>query len=1173
MSIALSSVLVSAIAFNNEPFVRSLTAALVWNPIVGSPDVFLPFKATNITNVYTGQWAIDITTAPGALSAYVGANRTPYTFDQQLSIDSITPIVVEFSTDTYDPTYVPLEGPNEDTIPTRTLYNLSLTGVCGNWYLGGSSSSITVTYDNFPGLNADFLVNYESTTRNTSFYRLVSTTPFPITVNLSSGYFPLKTKLKDWYFTTDIVLNRSHLKYNSIAEFNLAYPNFNCSTPTVCSLQVFVSAVSCVGALTGFFTPHIINLQRMDAHFINAFPVADFAAYPTYHFKNSVSYEVLDATNYTNSPGVCFYGEGHTEVINLSARYVDSMTNYIWSVGNNNTGIFNVAGNLQSNTNSVSITSALYNYPVIPITLQVCNTTIPSSAPIIGYNDYNGTPFYYPYYITTVDFSGNLLPTNTTFRNSISVVPYDATITIFNPGITSQNVFLSPDGSISYFTATFTAGLCGEITTDPCYDKYGLVWKWGNFTNCDTNYSSFVNHPSSWRTTMRSGAFPKKWRKEGAVLVDGSQNSSPIQCLGDTNFWTLSTSVWPGVVYGVTDVYKYNLRVDRNLPQAYYTVPPGTVTHANLTVTKSVTCNVNNLGTFTNDWQNKTTLLQATTSFNIYGTPLIRIYTPNRYVKLGESIFFQNLIEGANFLTQLTIDFGDSDIPTTIYTGKNVVNNFTVQYKSTGPKTITVTGTIDYGYGVIGSVTQTFTNIVTIVNEYDQIDESKFITQDSALTIPYPDEPLIAPNDNVVADNINSILTKIYDNLLYLEGRGYVYPNTTAESFGWLGTALYTTAAPATGLTWQSQDCTTNPFGLTWTELSCATNNVPIVVAPKPVQAPVVETVTHVNVFAKPVYIIDVKQDTYNFSLMNELILRDWDQVIAIDVIVNVWPGVTVASQDTSSPAMNLQPLPSISTLTLNNSGTIVGAQGASSTTTYANSTTWKVLKNVGSISVTLVGAGGAGGSAEEVDAGGAGGGGGGGGTSSGTIEVTPGETVTITVGSGGTCLGGKRGSVNNGGSGGSTYVKYGTTTLVAGGGGGGGGGSDYSGGRGGGGGSGNVTKGADGSPGGAGTGDHSSSTGGRGGGNGGQGASAFDRTGPLYWSGASGGNGSVTLSYYYNGGTAILLDENTTINNKNGSIKGGAAGGGASQVGSAIVGISHVLNSPLAGTVTGGTS
>jgi len=100
----------------------------------------------------------------------------------------------------------------------------------------------------------------------------------------------------------------------------------------------------------------------------------------------------------------------------------------------------------------------------------------------------------------------------------------------------------------------------------------------------------------------------------------------------------------------------------------------------------------------------------------------------------------------------------------------------------------------------------------------------------------------------------------------------------------------------------------------------------------------------------------------------------------------------------------------------------------------------WTVPDNVTEISAVCVGGGGGGGGCNNGTDGNGSGGGGGGALAYGTFAVTPGETLTIRVGSGGTGAPGSPATpIQVADPGGNTYIKRSTTTLLQGGGGGGG--------------------------------------------------------------------------------------------------------------------------------------
>lgn len=201
---------------------------------------------------------------------------------------------------------------------------------------------------------------------------------------------------------------------------------------------------------------------------------------------------------------------------------------------------------------------------------------------------------------------------------------------------------------------------------------------------------------------------------------------------------------------------------------------------------------------------------------------------------------------------------------------------------------------------------------------------------------------------------------------------------------------------------------------------------------------------------------------------------------------------------------------------------------------TSAGTSSWTVPAGVTSVTVKAWGAGGGGGGGSTNSDGGSGGGGG---YIQSTISVTPGESLSVTVGAGG--AGGafsSGGSGNNsgdgGGGGGYSRVARGGTTLVLAAGGAGGGGGDNS----------SSTPGGQGGAGGGSTGEtggSSSSAGGGGGGTSGSGGS-----------GGTGGNNSGSGGSSLQGGAGA---DGRSNNSTDGSASnGGSPGGGNGGIGDA---------------------
>lgn len=200
----------------------------------------------------------------------------------------------------------------------------------------------------------------------------------------------------------------------------------------------------------------------------------------------------------------------------------------------------------------------------------------------------------------------------------------------------------------------------------------------------------------------------------------------------------------------------------------------------------------------------------------------------------------------------------------------------------------------------------------------------------------------------------------------------------------------------------------------------------------------------------------------------------------------------------------------------------------AATSQTYNSSGTFPVPVGNASISLKIWGAGGGGGSASAASY--SGGGGGGGGYTEASVSVTPGETLTVTVGSGGAGGIGASGCPTPSGTAGSaSSVAGGYGTKSAAGGAGGVGGGCGSGGAGGAGGAGDTATGAGGATAGGGTtGGTGGTAGGTGGGTGGAGGDSGNGSpgnapgggggGAGYatgtQNGGAGGNGRVVIDY-----------------------------------------------------------
>lgn len=255
------------------------------------------------------------------------------------------------------------------------------------------------------------------------------------------------------------------------------------------------------------------------------------------------------------------------------------------------------------------------------------------------------------------------------------------------------------------------------------------------------------------------------------------------------------------------------------------------------------------------------------------------------------------------------------------------------------------------------------------------------------------------------------------------------------------------------------------------------------------------------------------------------------------------------------------------------NSGTINNGMGSlnspGTVTTFATpgATSWTVPSGVTSINYLVVAGGGGGGG------GNAGGGGGAGGVLSGTMAVTPGQVLSVTVGGAGA-----GGAMYASGASGNNSV-FGSVTAIGGGGGGAGWNSTTAGVAGGSGGGGGATNGPGIAGGGAGTAGQGNAGGSgisnpaintaTGGGGGGAGAAGGNAGGAGTGNGGSGVSNSITGSsvYYGGGGGAGTWSSNGLTTN------GGAGGGGGGSNNTGAAGAANTGGGGAGGGTAGGNA
>jgi hypothetical protein len=704
----------------------------------------------------------------------------------------------------------------------------------------------------------ELFANFERTSNNTVFYRVANPTPYlyPVTFRLndltdSTFYLTSANYLAAYSFN-----NQPFIPFTTT--FSLASSLYVPSTPNAYSFTVRVSSAS---------TQQLLSTFQISAAFVSSFLSAStFIAYPSAYFIDAyVRTNLLANEIFEYSPGMAFYGEGHTEYFYLSTHLQPNVTRYVWKFGdftNSYTPLISSA-NPQTTLALATITSDHGFYPTIPIQLQATNSTFTSSAPGFWFDDVTGESKQYPWFVSTVDYYGNELDPNNKLKQSITVLPYDGSPFILRPGVPGV-VYLPLNGLPVFYRASFQIALTGGFEAlSACYQKYGELWKWSTFELCPftENYidspelwytncapftaetvSTFYGRPSSWNTVQCivsagstindiPGPFPKKW------IYEPPNNSpkSPVICTASTAAWTLSTDKSVSTVTRYIDdpslsgawLYDFSLQLSgygvtpiQNLsgiiaaPVSFYDI-----TQVLIQVDVPVTCQIS-AEPF--DWKPKTSTVTAQHITRSIPPPEPRFYTSNRFMLTGTDVVFENVTSRQNLLSTLTINF-DDERPSINFTSFPTPRTFITSYSSVGLKTITLQGyTV---YDPVTPITTVLPGVIEILDQYDDVRPENYRSIQTPIELPYPKKIQIAANDWVVADVFNSCMEKFYKNLEYLESRGFVYTGSYSDYFGWLGPRSLTlvpgllSACPQ--YTWEDINCNipTNDQ-ITWIDMS-----------------------------------------------------------------------------------------------------------------------------------------------------------------------------------------------------------------------------------------------------------------------------------------------------------------------------------------------------------------
>ena len=645
-------------------------------------------------------------------------------------------------------------------------------------------------------------VNNNISEENTIFYKLTAGTSY--NVGISAYSYTISSLVSTatspvWYR----INNESSMSYQQVSS-----RVFDCTNPCVCSIAVYLSSTTISptisASMSAVFVPYFLS-------------AGSFELFPTIYFDSYANPFTLTPNNYrTNTNGILFYGEGHTETINLTALSALSIVpggqqSYIW-----HTQTYNVSSN-NPTYSIVPIQSFSGLANTIPVGLQIIDSKFTASSPLFYRDDLTGNKTYYSHYVSTVDPNNIEYTTNTKTFGSIKVLTYDSDINYtFSSGVATNDYITLPttqDLSGNYTPQNFTASLNFALSgknVNRCYGLYDTVWNW---TSLDSNNPAniFIGKPSSWNSTNIDGIYPKTWN---AQSVTSGINHSPITKVLSSTTWIIDDPSWETTPYTITSpsnsqTFPYTLDYS-SITQNVTSADLNNITVINVSASSVIYCKINKEP---NDWKGRNIVIECLDYFNVIPIQNVKLYTPNKYILLGDSVYYE-LITNTSTIN-IFIDDGENGIINLL--GNNIHN---VIYNTLGSHNVTVSAISILGKTQILE----FKNVVNVLTQYDatSILEAEYRTINSPLEIPYTQTPYIAPNEWIVEDNINSIITKMYDNLNYLNVRSLILSNNI-EYYGWLGSLETAYFTCNNYKTWEQLMCNSSKsVQNTWVDFNCS---------------------------------------------------------------------------------------------------------------------------------------------------------------------------------------------------------------------------------------------------------------------------------------------------------------------------------------------------------------
>lgn len=592
-------------------------------------------------------------------------------------------------------------------------------------------------------MSLSLFLNNERTSSEGVFFREITQNPY--TVQASVKFDDVSIKVPSRYAAVYKLNDSIEEKF-----FDLTKPQafiFTGSIPCVSSIEVIVKD----GDGTSLQT------MKLSCKFVTKFPEISFIAYPSYYIDKELGLKSLTSSNYlVDSPGVLFYGEGHTEIINLSSNVINTSNpseHIEWLIGND---LSNIASTSEYKVNkvpgtttaTVSISSESFDDKLIPISVVAYNNEITideAKSSVVKYDDVTGEKSFYPFFSTSLSVNG--IPESADkFRSSIKINPYPTkdTYSYYSP-FSHETISLPLDFSTKILRASVTL-----------------------------NSSRF----SSLLTTLSS----TKWElKQFSKIGDWEYKTKDLEKITVYEF-----------------PLRYNEIVTGQIPELF-TIPLGEKTTVTLSVSTTFLAHFNFLINEKNDWIPRSETELHTAVATILPLPFAEIFVSDYFIEKTKELTINNIKIYADerlHLQKLLIKV-DDNLDKEYEIDGDLKNFPPITFTRLGKRTLYIFATfLNEETNEVQEIKNTFENIIEVIDVADEVfveeDPLEYRTEYSPLAVSYSTSaiPLIAPNDWAIADNVNYVLSTIYNTIDSILSHTVQYQ--FCDTFmGWLGNDKY----------------------------------------------------------------------------------------------------------------------------------------------------------------------------------------------------------------------------------------------------------------------------------------------------------------------------------------------------------------------------------------------